>query len=75
MSIPTLSIRPGHPDFLDLPWHESVAEWQGGRVVDLPTGVHRHPIAFVSYDEGLYAIKELPRHLAHHEYESLRTLQ
>ena len=75
MAIPTLSIRPGHPDFLDLPWHKSVAKWKGGRVVDLPTGVHRHPIAFVSYDEGLYAIKELPRHLAHHEYDSLRTLQ
>jgi hypothetical protein len=43
--------------------------------VDLPTGVHRHPITFVSYDEGLYAIKELPRHLAHHEYDTLRILQ
>jgi hypothetical protein len=75
MSIPTLSIRPGHPDFLDLPWNSSVADWAGDRVVDLPTGVHRHPIAFVSYEEGLYAIKELPRHLAHHEHDSLRTLR
>lgn len=75
MAIPTLSVRPGHPDFLDLPWHTSVAEWKEGRTVDLPTGVHRHPIAFVSYDEGLYAIKELPRHLANHEYETLRGLQ
>ncbi|MDJ0925618.1 MAG: DUF4032 domain-containing protein [Acidimicrobiia bacterium] len=75
MSIPTVSTRPGHPDFLDLPWDISVADWSGGRVVELPTGVHRHPIAFVSYDEGLYAIKELPRHLAHHEYESLRILR
>jgi hypothetical protein len=75
MAIPTVSVRPGHPDFLDLPWRTSVAEWQDGRTVDLPTGVHRHPIAFVSYDEGLYAIKELPRHLAHHEYETLRALQ
>jgi hypothetical protein len=75
MSIPTLSTRPGHPDFLDLPWDATVADWKGGRAVELPTGVHRHPIAFVSYDEGLYAIKELPRHLAHHEYDSLRALQ
>lgn len=75
MSIPTLSIRPGHPDFLDLPWEKTVAEWRNGRVVDLPTGVHRHPIVFVSYEEGLYAIKELPRHLAHHEHDSLRTLR
>jgi hypothetical protein len=75
MSIPTLSIRPGHPDFLDLPWKETVAKWDMDRVVDLPTGVHRHPIVFVSYDGGLYAIKELPRHLAYHEYESLRVLR
>ncbi|MCP4965510.1 MAG: DUF4032 domain-containing protein [bacterium] len=75
MSIPTLSILPGNPNFLDLPWDQSVAHWEGGRVVELPTGVHRHEIAFVSYDEGLYAIKELPRHLAHHEYDSLRTLR
>jgi hypothetical protein len=75
MSIPTLSIRPGYPDFLDLPWHQSVADWEGGRVVDLPTGIHRHPIVFVSYDEGLYAIKELPRRLAHHEYDSLRAIR
>lgn len=75
MAIPTLSTRPGHPDFLDLPWETSVADWSGGRVVELPTGVHRHPIVFVSYDEGIYAIKELPRHLAHHEYDSLRILQ
>lgn len=75
MAIPTLSILPGHPNFLDLPWNKSVGDWKDGRVVDLPTGVHRHQIAFVSYDEGLYAIKELPRHLAHHEYDSLRTLQ
>lgn len=75
MSIPSLSILPGHPDFLDLPWDKSVADWSGGRVVDLPTGVHRHEIAFVSYDEGVYAIKELPRHLAHHEYDSLRALR
>ncbi len=75
MSIPTLSILPGNPDFLDLPWDKSVAQWEGGRVVELPTGVHRHEIAFVSYEEGVYAIKELPRHLAHHEYDSLRTLR
>jgi hypothetical protein len=75
VAIPILSIRPGHPDFLDLPWDVSVADWQGGRVVELPTGIHRHEIAFVSYEEGLYAIKELPRHLAYHEYDSLRSLR
>lgn len=75
MSIPTLSIRPGHPDFLDLPWETSVANWKGHRTVDLPTGIHRHEIVFVGYEDNLYAIKELPVHLAHHEYESLRVLR
>ncbi len=75
MSVPYLSIRPGHPDFLDLEWGRPVSEWNDPRVIDLPTGVHRHPICFVAYGERIYAIKELPRHLAHHEYETLRTLQ
>jgi hypothetical protein len=75
MGLPNLWIRPGHPDFLDLPWTKSVAEWKDGRVIELPTGVHRHPIVFVSYDGGLYAIKELPRRLAHHEHDSLRILR
>lgn len=75
MRVPAISVGPDHPDFLDLDWTTSVAEWSGERVVDLPTGVHRHPIVFVAYAERVYAIKELPRHLAHHEYESLRTLR
>jgi hypothetical protein len=75
MSVPYLAIRPGHPDFLDLDWGRSVAQWDGERVVELPAGVHRHPLCFVAYGERIYAIKELPRWFAHHEYDTLRTLQ
>jgi tRNA A-37 threonylcarbamoyl transferase component Bud32 len=75
MSTPTLSIRPGHPPFLDLPWELPLAEWPANRVIDLPTGVHRHEVRFVAYDENIYVIKELPRKVARHEYRTLRALR
>ncbi|HSF85548.1 MAG TPA: DUF4032 domain-containing protein [Acidimicrobiia bacterium] len=75
MSSPTLSIRPGHPAFLDLPWHEPLSAWEGGRLIEVPTGVHRHVVRFVAYGEDIYAIKELPRRIARHEYRTLRALR
>ena len=75
MATPTLHIRPGHPEFLDLDWGRPINDWTGGRLCDLPTGVHRHPVRFVGYPEGLYAIKELPLHLARHEFSVLDRLQ
>lgn len=74
MSVPTLSIRPGNPDFLDLPWDTTLADWVGGRLVELPTGIHRHVVRFVAYGDEIYAIKELPRRIARHEYRTLRSL-
>jgi hypothetical protein len=41
----------------------------------MPVGVHRHPVVFVSYEEGVYAIKELPLRFAVKEFEALRTLE
>jgi hypothetical protein len=41
----------------------------------MPTGVHRHPVEFVAYDEGIYAIKEMPVRVAIKEYTALVTLQ
>jgi hypothetical protein len=74
MSTPFMQIRPGNPDFLDLPWDLPLLEWSLSRLIELPTGMHRHPVRFVAYDEGLYAVKELPLRLAHHEFEVLRSL-
>ena len=28
-------VRPGNPDFLDLPWREPLAEWQSERIVEV----------------------------------------
>jgi hypothetical protein len=41
----------------------------------MPTGVHRHPVAFVAYDEGVYAIKELSVRQADNEFKVLRFLE
>jgi hypothetical protein len=75
MSIPKLHIRPGNPDSLDLPWDRPIQEWTGGRTVDMPMGIHRHPVVFVAYDEGVYAIKELSARKAAHEFALLRGLE
>ncbi len=74
MSTPYIHVLPGHPDFLDLDWSVPIDEWAGDRTVDLPTGLHRHPVRFVAYGEHIYVIKELPLRLAHHEYTVLRAL-
>lgn len=75
MGTPRLVIRPDNPDFLDLPWEEPIYEWEHERLVEMPTGIHRHPVVFVAYDEGVFAIKELPPRVAENEYEVLRLLE
>ena len=37
----------------------------------MPEGIHRHPVVFVAYAQGIYAIKELPIRFARHEFETL----
>jgi hypothetical protein len=69
-----LVARTGHPDFLDLPWSEPLAQWDSDRLVEVQRGIHRHVVRFVQYDEKLYALKELPEHLARREYVLLRAL-
>jgi hypothetical protein len=74
MPVPQLHIRPGNPDFLDLPWDLPILDWEDPHLVKMPTGIHRHPVVFVAYPEGVYAIKELPVRLARHEFRTLRKL-
>lgn len=75
MGNPSLVIRPGNPTFLDLPWDQHLSDWEHERLVEMPTGIHRHPVVFVAYDQGVYAIKELPLRFAESEYEVLRLLE
>jgi hypothetical protein len=81
-----LVTRPGHPDFLDLPWHLPLRAWQesglGTRLVDVARGISRHVVRFVDYGDtpmasgthAVYALKELPLDIADTEYSLLRTL-
>ena len=56
-----IHVRPGHPDFLDLPWSAPFAEWSShcSRLVEVQRGLSRHEVLFCSYDAGVYALKEL----------------
>src|SRR5437773_4860305 len=71
----SLVVRPGAPDFLGLPWEQSLSNWQSGRLVDVERGIHRHVVRCVDYDGRLYALKELPQRLADREYRLLRHLE
>mgnify|MGYP001554458587 CR=1 FL=1 len=71
------TLRPGHPDFLDLPWNENLSDWpkHTNRLEIVDRGASRHEVVFVNYDRVIYAIKELPPKLAEHEYTQLRHLE
>ena len=75
MNTPNLRIRAGHPDFLDLTWEKSLAEWDHPRRLHLPKGISRHEVRFFGYDTGIYAVKEISARTARHEFEILRRLE
>lgn len=70
-----LHARTGHPDFLDLPWQEPLEEWDHERIVQVPTGLHRHVVRAVQYDDRNYFLKALPPRLADREWRFLRHLR
>ncbi|MGI8518019.1 MAG: DUF4032 domain-containing protein [Acidimicrobiia bacterium] len=72
---PQLTIRPGHPDFLDLPWSKSLPTWNLPNMIDLPKGISRHEVRFLSYPQGIYVVKELATMLAENDYRILRGLE
>ena len=71
---PSLTVRPGHPDFLDLPWRDSVVTWNSPRLLSLPKGISRHEVRFLAYADSIYVVKELPMRAARREYEVLSAL-
>ncbi|WP_428263554.1 DUF4032 domain-containing protein [Haliangium sp.] len=71
----TLTIRAGHPDFLDLPWQQPLGEWRTSRLVALPMGPSRHPVRHLRYGEAVYVVKEIPAALAQREYQVLSGLE
>ena len=74
----SILVRPGHPDFLDLPWAVDLAAWPEAteRCIQLARGLSRHEVQFVSYgDTAVYAIKELCEGCAEKEYGLLLEMQ
>ncbi|MDD9369388.1 MAG: DUF4032 domain-containing protein [Acidimicrobiales bacterium] len=66
--------RAGHPTFVDLPWDLPLTDWETHRLVSPVRGISRHVVRFVAYGPEVYALKELPGHLAAREYQLLRAL-
>lgn len=71
----SITIRPGHPDFLDLPWDSPLASWELPNLLDLPKGISRHEVRFLSYPRGIYVVKELAQVPARNDYAVLRELE
>jgi hypothetical protein len=59
---------------ISLPWGVPLAEWPPDRLVALPHGISRHVVRFVQVGDDIYAAKEIPEHLATHEYTMLHDL-
>jgi len=67
--------KQGHPDFLDLPWDEPLAEWEHSRLVKMAHGISRHVVRFVRFDDRVYALKATGIVAAQREYRVLRDLR
>ena len=72
-----LRLRDPTPELLGLPWSQRLADWDPTQVTfrDLPVGPSRHLVRFVEADGRLWALKDLPRRVAVHEYDVLRVLE
>nr|NLD40495.1 DUF4032 domain-containing protein [Actinomycetales bacterium] len=62
------------PALLDLPWKTPLEEWPESILVALPRGISRHVVRFAMLSGGVIAVKEISAHVAHREYEMLRSL-
>lgn len=69
-----LTTRLGHPTFMDLPWEQPLEGWNEARLVTPVRGISRHIVRFVAYGSTIYALKELPQHVAEREYRLLLEL-
>ena len=70
-------LRPGYPDFQDLPWEYPLSEWSlhCQYLEDVPRGLSRHPVEFVNYFGTIYAVKEMPPELAEDEFNLLLSIE
>nr|MBA3573636.1 DUF4032 domain-containing protein [Pseudonocardiales bacterium] len=74
MALRILAARPTR-GLLDLPWHQSLADWDESVQVVLARGLSRHVVRFVRADDQVYAVKETREEWAWREYHLLRNLR
>lgn len=67
--------KQGHPDFLDLPWDQPLAEWSDPRLVKMAHGISRHVVRFVRFEDRVYALKATGTVAAQREYRVLRDMR
>jgi hypothetical protein len=72
-----LRFREDAPLLLGLPWSLPLEEWPDAGVtfLHLPVGESRHVVRFVSVDDDVFALKELPLRPGRSEYEVMRVLE
>lgn len=70
----TFFINPLPEAFRGLPWQKPLEAWAGtvAEVVDLPRGLSRHTVTFITEDGVLYALKSLPANQGQSELSVLR---
>jgi hypothetical protein len=64
-----------HALLVGLPWSTPLDQWPADQLVVLPQGLSRHVVRFVRLGDQVYAVKEVPPHLAAREYQLLRDLR
>ncbi|WP_428244315.1 DUF4032 domain-containing protein [Gynuella sp.] len=67
---------PGHYlTDLSLPWSLHLTQWPAQHFVKVAHGIHRNVVKFISHKNRVYALKELSRKVAEHEYSMLKELE
>ena len=59
---------------LRYPWSRHLSQWPEELFVEVPKGIHRNVVRFISYKGKVYALKELMASVARNEYRLLREL-
>lgn len=59
---------------LRYPWSRHLSQWPESLFVEVPKGIHRNVVRFISYKGKVYALKELMASVARNEYRLLREL-
>jgi tRNA A-37 threonylcarbamoyl transferase component Bud32 len=77
VTFPRLRLRDEVAGLLDLPWEQPLRAWDetGYTFRELPVGPSRHLVRFLVSDGLVYALKELPAHVAETEFTVLRHLE